>query len=183
MNFKNLIYAGVILIVILLGLWGYYFYNRGIQNIKPEIKANLPATQTPQSGNSIQNSGVINTYNTESDLLKYFAIPNPSEKEIKSFNTALDKFAKQTNNVNVSKCESSPLVVKIQTGQGVTFRNNDSADLKILIRKDSYSVSPGQTVNAKPNLPAGVYGYFCEGKGFEDRMALGFLAGILYIVE
>lgn len=180
---KSLVILGLIFLVIFLGLGGYYLYNKGSQNLKPgELQANPPPTQTQQS-NALQNTEVINIYNTESDLLKFFAILNPSEEERTSFNSALDKFAQQTNSINISKCESSPLVVKTKVGKDITFTNNDSVDFKILIRNDSYSVSAGKTVNVKSNLPAGVYGYFCEGKGFEDRMSLGLLSGILNIIE
>lgn len=181
---KNLLYLGIILVIFLIVIWGYYLYTISYpKNGTATPTKQTPTQQTKTTTQTPANQQTSTSFTDGHSLFNFFALEKPSEKDRANFDAALNRFAKENETVSVNKCETIPVVLKAKMGKEIKFKNNDQADYTLIIKNNKYSLPAGQTISITPNFGAGVYGYHCEGKGYEDRVALGLLSGILDIVE
>lgn len=175
---KNLIYLGTVLVVLLVGLWGYYFYSQ--KTTKPSITP----SKTPTSNQSPAASGVPNTntspateFNDERSLLSYLDISNPSKEQTVGFVQAAQKFAKAQSSVTISSCQATPIVLEVKEGKEFNIVNADNFDIRLILApKKQYSIPAGGTITVKADFGLGVHGYRCSGTGFENQPPAGFFS-------
>ncbi len=176
---KNLLYLGSILLIILVGLWGYYFYgkNKAI-NPTPLTYQTKPATST-QSANQPKLSQQTISFNDEGSLLKYIDLSNPTKEQSMKFFETLERVAKLSDVVTISQCKASPVAVKVKLGNDIKVINNDKVDYTLIRATKQYSLPAGQTITIKGDFGGGAHGYRCDGKGIVNQP----VAGIFYVVE
>lgn len=170
---KNLFLLGSILLIILVGLWGYYFYNIRYQK-------NSTPTSTQQTTTTTQTlSQQTISFDDESSLLKYIELPNPTQAQTAKFFEGLSKFAKEDNTVTISQCKTTPIAVKVKLGMDIKVVNTNKVDYTLLRATTKYNLPAEQTITIKTDFGGGAHGYRCDGKGIENQP----VAGIFYIVE
>lgn len=180
---RILLYLGIILVVFLVGLWGYYLYNQYYQKATP-FKTTLQ-TPKPVGQSSKTQPAQINqptqaiSFNDELSLLNFLDITPTQEQRMKFFE-ALNRFAKEGNSVTISNCRVTPIALKVKTGQEFKIINNDNVDYTLIqIGNKQYPLPAKQTITLKADFGAGAHGYRCDGKGFENQP----VAGYFYVVE
>lgn len=177
---KSLLRLAIILIIILIGIWGYYFYAQSSRkNIQTPSKVSTSPEPTKSIGQKSTNQAL--SFNDERLLLTYMDIVNPTDDQKIKFREVLEKFAKLGDSVSISKCEATPIALKVKIGTEIKVTNKDSIDYTIrLAGKGQYTLSAKQTIIIKSDdFGVGIHGYRCEGKDYESQP----VAGILDIVE
>jgi len=93
----------------------------------------------------------------------------PGEEEVVFFD-AVVQMAAETETIAIdSSCIFSPMVIKIEQGTSLVWRNNDSLEHVVFTFIDQRLKIPGQDSGSMEVLsPEGIYGAQCDGvhKGF-----------------
>lgn len=180
---RILLYLGIILAILLVGLWGYYLYSQYYQKAAPPkttLQTPKPVAQSPktQPAQTNQSAQTI-SFNDELSLLNFLDITPTEEQRVKFFE-ALNRFAKEGNSITISNCRATAIALKVKTGQEFKIINNDNVDYILpRIGNKQYPLPAKQTITLKANFGAGAHGYRCEGKGFENQP----VAGYFYVVD
>lgn len=176
--YRNLLYLGIILASLLVGLWGYYLYSRYYQKATPPkttLQTPKPVAQSPktQPAQTNQPTQAI-SFNDELSLLNFLDITPTEEQRVKFFE-ALNSFAKEGNSVTISNCRASPIALKVKTGQEFKIINNDNVEYMLFqIGNKQYPLPAKQTLTLKADFGGGAHGYRCDGKGFENQPVAGY---------
>lgn len=166
-----LVSLGVIILVITLGIWGYYFYN---QRVSSDVSRPQQTTD-----NQTQTSGENFFFSDETSLLAYLDLPNPTQDQKDKLFEALQKYAIPGEEITISKCKATPTALEIKLGKDIKVTNNDNVEYTLIRSTAKYSLPANQTITIKQDFGAGAHGFRCDGKGFENQP----VAGYFYIME
>lgn len=168
---KTLTYLGVVVLVIIAVVLGYKIYqqitstNQSIPTSQQSEDRTIPQSVDRQEVTPKTSTSSDQNSNPE-DWIYRFPGDNATQEEKQQFSDNLNRFAKQTEVLEISNnCKSSPLVMRIKKDQEFQIKNTSGTDIKIII-STQYQIPIG--ANTAKTVKAyfggiGAFGYRCEG--------------------
>lgn len=163
---KRFVYFGIVVLAAIAIFLGYQIYQQ--YQLKQSSGTKLEPGQT-----SVNQSVAPK----ETDVLN-FPGPNASEEETRKFAETVQANAKETGELDISRCEPNPKVLKVKLGSEFKIKNSDPSEHKIYIaNREEFSATPDSTVTVKASFGKGpgTYGYGCDGDST--------LVGAFFVVE
>jgi len=106
------------------------------------------------------------TVNPEEKEVLNFPEPSASNEEKKKHSQLVLKLAKETDTIDITNCQPEPLVVYLDRGDKLTFKNQDEEPHKIKWGGKDTEITNGMTVISASQVfgsEVGDYGYLCDG--------------------
>jgi len=173
-----LVYLGAIILIITLGVWGYYLYN---QRVGSGISRPTPSlTQNQQTADNKTQASPQNIFFAhETSLLTYADLPSPTQDQNVKFFEALQEYAIPGEEITISKCKATPTALKVKLGKDIKVTNNNNVEYTLIRSTKQYSLPANQTITIKSDFGVGAHGFRCGGMGFENQP----VAGYFYVIE
>jgi len=169
-----LVSLGIIILIITLGVWGYYFYN---QRVGSGVSRPQQTTETTDSKTQTSPQNIL--FTDEASLLTYFDLPSRTQDQQVKFFEALQKYAIPGEEITISGCKATPTALKVKLGKDIKVTNNDNVDYALIRSTAQYSLPANQTITIKSDFGVGAHGFRCDGMGFANQPA----AGYFYVIE
>ena len=91
---------------------------------------------------------------------------SPSSGQIDTYIKDVESKAFSASELDITKCDPNPKVIKVTKGQEITIKNTDSVDHSVVITSTTkFAVPAGKTAKAKIDLNPGIYPLSCETGG------------------
>lgn len=147
---KNLIVLATVLVVVLIGIWGFYLYNRNGNTL---FRTGSPETSVDQSQNqktppqSAPATGDGASLNSEDDVIRFLEQTPPTTREqLRILYEGLDRVGKETDTITVTNCKNTPIVAKIKPQQSFQVVNNSDEDYKMRFVREDFVLPSGQSI-------------------------------------
>ena len=164
---NKLMIGGIAVLVIMAVILGYLIYQETLgpkpqsvsqQTQTPTIPQTVGDQQTRQSASATDNAIIA------ADRKKISEYPGPGAPEAqgKEFQEIIDRNAQSSETLDITKCETNPMVLKVKRGPSIKIVNNDSESNTILFGPDNqYEVPPRDSANMVVDLDPGIHRYRC----------------------
>lgn len=173
---KNSVYVGVVILAVIAVVLGYKIYqqqtalkgqpgqsNQPVQNTQQSVLKTTPTTTVKQPATSTSSNQ--NT-NISADRQKISAYPGPSapDEQKKEFGRIIGDNAQTSDTLDITNCETTPMVLSVKNGQSIKLINNDATVNAILFGPGKqYDVPANGSTTMLVNLGAGINTYRCTG--------------------
>lgn len=171
MNTRIFIYISLVLTLLILGLWGYYFYSNRSYPTKQTTNQPLP-TQTAKAMSSLSDeSSVLNFINEQ---------PEMTLEQRREFYKALDKVGKDTHSITISNCKGEPVVARMKPGEDFTIKNNDQREYTMRLFKKDFTLAANKATSFQTPAQDAFYVYRCTSN--KELRKDDLVVGIVYVI-
>ena len=165
---KTLTYTAVVVLAVIAVVLGYKIYHKttGVQTPSGQQTQD---TTVPQTGGNSQpqiQSPTIDSAAIAEDRKKISVYPGPSapDAQKREFQEIIDRNAQFSDTLDITKCESSPMVLKVRKEADIKLVNNGSTGNAILFGPGKqYDVAAKSSTTMTVNIDVGVNLYRCIG--------------------
>ncbi len=163
---KNLVYFGVIGLVVVAVILGYNIYQQS--QVTTSVKT--PAGQQSQSAVTKQSSAPAQKrqLTAEEKQVLIFPRPNATQSELKAHSDLVNKLGNQSGvpQLDITDCQPTPIVYRVKLGGSFKVKNSDNKEhvfytqpnLKTTIGANSEKSVPSSSIGAA----LGDFGYNCD---------------------
>ncbi len=157
---NKLLNLAILVLILNALLLGYFILKRA--NLDPDL---LSFNKIPIVSPTSAPTPVVVVADSERDVLKF-----PGRKatglDKSAYSALVQKYAKESDYLDIGKCNPTPLVIKVKVGNTIKLRNQDTSDHTLsLSSQKGFLVSAGETREIKidffPN-GQGIYSYGCD---------------------
>ena len=166
---KNGVYIGVAILAVIAVILGYNIYQQTTTGTGATPSDQQSQTRTiPQptgiEGSSSASSGDTVTIAADRKKIASYPGPSASEEQKKEFGTIIGKNAQTSDTLDITNCNTSPLVLKVKKGSNIKLINNGSTGNAILFGPGKqHEVPANGSITMTVSLDVGINSYRCTG--------------------
>lgn len=164
---RNLVYIGIVVLAIIAVVLGYNIYKQQLayKQTLTQKQTVIPKKQlrpTPPS----QTSSVSNTMSEDRQKIATYPGPSAPDDQKKELSRIIEKNVQVSDTLNVTQCNTTPLVLQTIKGADIKLVNDDSVVRSIMFGPGKqYDVPIKKTLTIKPDLNNGINFYRCNLTG------------------
>lgn len=167
---KNFVYTGIGILALIAIVMSYKIYQQQSGYKKSPAstpsytaKPGTPFSSSKASNNTQTPAPSVQDFSAARRVISAYPGPSASDDQKKEYQKVIDTNAQFSGTLDISSCNTTPLVLKVKNGSDLTLVNNDSAVRSIFFGPGKqYDVAAKNSSTIKVDLNTGVNMYRCN---------------------
>lgn len=132
---KNIVYFGIVLLAIIAAVLGYNIYKQQTMYQQTTVKpTSAPSTKvSPSKPTSTTQPSVDSRINEDRKIITNYPGVSASDVQKKEFSAVINKYAQTSDTLNITGCNTLPMVLQTKKGADIKLVNDDTQVRSVML--------------------------------------------------